>query len=222
MPDPQELVQEFAAHSGRADAAQVVTALAGGLGLLNDLVYFRLHDDVERVFGTDSMLMPVSESKSRRTTKCQIELYQIAESAAAAREFGYLPADETWYVPWLAKLRLEQSPLDPKHCERIEGYLSTTGHARQLALTDILALVLPESRRAPLVLFSLFPLAVQIVTALAFGDPRRAKQLRAAQLAQLPALAGCRQCRGRILESDQRCPACGNPLWETRWLVSVD
>jgi len=125
MIDPEQMVQEFAEHSGRADGPQAVPSLASGLGLLDDLLYFRLHDDVEKVFGADSMLMPVSEVKTRQRTKCEIELYQIAESAAAAREFGYLPAEETWYVPWLAKLRLEQSPLGPKHRERIERYLAT-------------------------------------------------------------------------------------------------
>jgi hypothetical protein len=222
MLDQQQMVQEFGQHSGRADAPQAVASLAGGLGLLDDLLYFHLHDDVERVFGADSMLVPVSASKSRQTTKCEIELYQIAESAAAAHEFGYLPAEESWYVPWLAKLRLEQSPLGPKHRERIDWYLSKAAHARQLALTDVLALTLPESRRAPLVLFTLFPLAVQIATALAFADPRRAEQLRAAQIDQLPVLADCHQCHGRVLENGQRCPGCGNPLWETRWLVSVE
>jgi hypothetical protein len=222
MIDQSQRLREFDEHAGRSDAARAVADLQSGLALLAEGLYIRLHEDVEKVFGADSMLMPVSESKSRRNTKTEIELYQIAESAAAVRDFGYLPAGDAWYVPWLAGLRLEESPLTPPHRQRLDRYLSKDAHARELVFADVLAAVLPESRRAPLVLFRLFPLAVQIATALAFADRPRAERARAAQIDHLAVIADCRACRGRVLASGERCRDCGNPLWETRWLASVE
>ena len=82
--------------------------------------------------------------------------------------------------------------------------------------------VLPESRHAPLVLFLLFPLAVQIVTASAFDDRGTASGQRRQQTAILPAITDCRQCRGQLLEFTEQCTACGNPLWKYDWLTAVD
>jgi len=72
------------------------------------------------------------------------------------------------------------------------------------------------------VLFRLVPLAVQIVTALAFGDRDAASQLRKQQRTILPAIADCHECRGKVLPCDRQCPTCGNPLWKYQWLVAVD
>jgi hypothetical protein len=100
--------------------------------------------------------------------------------------------------------------------------LSRTDKVRRLALTDILVSVLPESRRAPLVLFLLFPLAVQIATAAAFGDDAMAARLRAMQIDLLPIISACRECRGRILEPGRSCPSCNGPLWKTELLNAVE
>jgi len=222
MTDFERFAGDFERQSGRQDGPAVTTGLNTGLELLSSLLYARLHEDVERTVGEDSMLMPPSELKSRLRTMTEISLYQVAESATAARQWGYLPAGAEWYIPWLAGLRLGQSPLEPAQQQRIDGYLAKTSQARRLALTDVLVSVLPESRRAPLVLFLLFPLAVQIVTAKAFGDDAGAKRLRGLQIDLLPIITGCHQCRGNVLDLGQTCPLCSNPLWKTELLNAVE
>jgi hypothetical protein len=222
---PNELnlsVAEFAQHTDRRDGQRVVAGLSAGLELLNNLLYWRLHRDVEKTIGADSMLVPVSEVKARQITHTEIGLYQIAESAAAVRQSGYWPAGDDGCVPWLARLTLGESSLSQTHQQRIDGYMGMSVHARRLAFTDVLATALPESRRAPLVLFLLFPLAVQIVTALAFGDRPTADRLRTSQVDHLPIIPGCNQCHGRVLENGDSCGGCENPLWKTDWLTSVE
>jgi hypothetical protein len=222
MYDPTVVAKEFEQQTGRRDGQQAVADLRSGLALLGNLLWLRLHEDVEKAFGADSMLVPVSESRCHAQTKFEIALYEIAESAAAVRRLGYWLAKGEGYVPWLAKLVLEDSPLSETHRQLIEAYMSKPAQARRLAFTDVLAKVLPESRRAPLVLFQVFPLAVQIATALAFGDHLAADKLRASQVDHLPVIPGCPQCRGRVLENGEACSRCANPLWTTEWLTSVE
>ena len=213
MDDLDVLAQEFKRQSGRHDGSQAVAGMSSGLGLLSDTLYLRLHQDVEDVFGTDSMFTPVSETKSLVRTRDEIRMFQVAESAAAVRQFSYWPPENDGYVQWLANLVLGESPLSPPHRQSIEGYLSKTTQTRRLAFTDVLANVLPESRRAPLVLFLLFPLAVQVVTAMAFGDHSGEKKLRSGQIELLPIIPSCHQCHGQVLENGQCCRSCANPLW---------
>jgi hypothetical protein len=217
-----ELAEEFDRRTGRTDGLRVASGLTAGLTLLRRLLYLRLHEDVERIVGRDSMLMPVSEKKVEVATKIEIELYQIAESAAAARESGYLPAADDWFRDWLVRLRLGQSPVEPRVQERVADYLAKTPDARRLAFSTVLARTLAESRRAPLVLFHLFPLSVRIATALAFGDAQAASEARSEQVVLLPAIGDCRQCRGRVLEGGEQCPGCGNPLWKSECLTATD
>ena len=58
----------------------MVTSLDSGLSVLRDLLYGRMHFDVEQIVGTDSMLIPLSESKTQLATKVQIEIFQVVES----------------------------------------------------------------------------------------------------------------------------------------------
>jgi hypothetical protein len=220
--DLSPFAMEFEQHTGRRDGLRAISGLSAGLGLLSDLLYRRLHEDVQRVVGADSMLVPISELKSRGLTKTEVGLYEVAESSVAVHQFGYLPAGDDWYANWLAQLRLGEASLSQAHRKTIDMYLSKTPHARGLALTDVLAAVLPESRRAPLVLFILFPLAVQITTAVAFGDHLGAERLRAHQAELLPIIPSCHQCHGRVLENGESCHVCVNPLWKTEWLTSVE
>lgn len=215
-----EAAKEFNRHTHRNDGDRVAGSLSNGLTLLQDSLYSRLHDDVERIIGRDSMLMPVSELKTLQVTKAEIAVYQIAESTVAARNLGHIGPDDDWYFRWLAQLRLGESQVDAKTIERMTDYLSKTPHERQLAFTDVLARVLPESRRAPLILFDLLPLSIQIVTAVALGDHTDASELRHQQLAQQPAIADCRSCHGQVLENGEQCQECGNPLWKHEWLVA--
>jgi len=216
-----QAVDEFNEHEHRSDGIRVAGSLTAGLSVLRDALFYRMHEDVERVLGRDSMLMPVSEIKAQRLTKIEIEVYQIVESGVAAGEFGYTGATE-WFVEWLCRLRLAADQVTPAARKGLAQYLSLSPEKRVARFEGALAKILPESTRAPLVLFRLFPLCVQIATALAFGDHGRAPSLRNAQAAVLPAIVDCRKCRGRVLENGESCPGCGNPLWKFSWLTSVD
>jgi hypothetical protein len=218
----EQAAEEFNRRENRSDGAKVAACLANGLTILRDAFYRRVYKDVEQNVGRDSMLMPVSESKTERQCIEEIEIFQVAESAIIAKQAGYVSQADKWYLPWLARLRLGDSGQDAKIAERSKLYLSKDPHDRRLTFTDVLSHVLPESREAPLVLFRLSPLSAQIATARAFGDPDAASKLRREQIAILPAIADCRQCRGQVLECLEQCRTCGNPLWKYEWLIAVD
>src|SRR5580698_9245150 len=79
---------EFDRLTQRADGARVVHLLADGLSMLRDLLFTRIHGDMEQIFGLDSMLLPVSLLKCEANAKTEIEVYQVVESmfdAAASR-----------------------------------------------------------------------------------------------------------------------------------------
>ena len=213
---------ELNAHENRSDGAQIVESLDRGLALLAQTLYIRLHEDVEQLVGADSMLMPVAPEKARICTLAEIGLYQVAESALLVREAEYLRDRSDWYVRWLTTLRFGPVSADGSELARIARYVGEKPDHRRLMFTDILSRVLPESRRAPLVLFRLVPLAVQLATALAFGDTARAGHARAAQAEYLPAMTDCQQCRARVLENTEQCAHCGNPLWKSPWLIAID
>jgi hypothetical protein len=215
-------VDEFNRRGNRSDGARVTTSLNAGLSVLRDLMYERMHRDVESVVGIDSMLMPVSELKTQQEAKTAIDVFQIAESACAARQAGYLGEDSDWYADWLAETRLGTRYQQQDSGKQVAAYLALDANGRRLAMSDIMSRVLPESRQAPLVLFRLVPLAVHIVTALAFGDRQRADDLRGQQQALLPAISDCRECHGAVLDNGQICETCGNPMWTFKWLTIAD
>jgi hypothetical protein len=215
-----QAAEEFNKRTRRSDGERVAGSLNGGLSLLQESLYSRLYDDVERIVGKDSMLMPVSELKARRATNTQIAVYQIAESNATAAKLGCIGPDDQWYLHWLAGLRLRETQVDEKVVDQLTDYLSKTPQQRKLAFTDVLVRVIPDSRRAPLILFELFPLCVQIVTAMALTDHASAFELRRQQMLRQPAIGDCHSCRGQVLENGEQCQACGNPLWKHEWLVA--
>jgi hypothetical protein len=215
-------VEEFNRHEGRGDGEAAVLWLDRGLTMLRTSLYLRMHQDVERVIGRDSMLMPVSELRTMILANQTIEAYQIAESAAAARHFRYVADAEIWYLDWLARLRLGEKDWRGEIVERTKTLFAQTAEARRRAFSDEMAHVLHESLDAPLVLFQLLPPAVRIVTAQAFGDRKTAEELRSGQAAILPSINDCRQCRGQVLEGGEQCPKCGNPLWTYEWLTAAD
>ena len=65
-----------------------------------------MHQDVERFVGRDSMMMPVSEIKTMFLANQAIEVYQIAESAATVRRYGYVADPAAWYLDFLGRIRL--------------------------------------------------------------------------------------------------------------------
>ncbi len=216
-----DAAKQFDRQTSRADGAQVAGCLSNGLTMLRDSLYLRVHKDVERVLGIDSMLVPVSEIRSHRAATEAIEAYQIAESAVAARESGYAGQDD-WYLEWLVRLRMTRLGVEAETIKQAREYMMKSADQRRLAFVDALGRVLPESRKVPLVLFRLMPLSIWIATACAFGDRDAARELRKQQLDLLPAIADCRLCEGRLLECIEQCPACGNPLWKYEWLTVAD
>jgi hypothetical protein len=204
------------------DAERVTGSLHAGLSLLVDRFYWRIHFDVEALIGADSMLMPLSEAKAAEQTKEAIEVYQIVESTWAFREFGYATTPGDWYLQWLGEFRLGERMSVPELAERLDRYQRRSPDARRRAFVDRLLKILPESGRSPLILPRLFPLAVHLATALAFGDQARAQQVRAQQIAWLPSITECDRCQGAVLENGRICDRCSNPLWNYRWLTDED
>jgi hypothetical protein len=217
-----QTVAEFDAQTRRRDGASVVPRLVAGLAQIRDALYPRLHQDVERFVGKDSMQMPVSVIRAAQQLMREINLYQAAEAAGAVIEFGYLTESRPWLVPWLARLLLGEKTLEAGQERRLADYQAQSPEQRRRTFVNALARALPESVQAPLVLFSLLPLAIRIAVAQAFTDHSRAAQLRRQQVAVLPAIADCPQCRGRVMESVEACPSCGNPVWKYEWLRAVD
>jgi hypothetical protein len=215
-------VEEFNQHEHRDDGPRVADALCGGLTVLRDSLYVRVHDDVQQRVGLDSMLMPLSLEKTERAAKLETELYFIAVSAAAAAERGYVATKDDWYLRWLARFRLGRIPSDGKTTQRLQYYMSKTADGRRLAFSNVLSAALPQSRQAPLVLFRLLQPAVQIVTALAFADEDVAAGWRDQQAEYLPAIRDCHACHGQLLDDGEHCAACGNPLWKFDWLTAAD
>jgi hypothetical protein len=214
-----EAGREFNERCRRSDGVSVVENLGAGMIILRDILYFRLHQDVERLVGEDSMYIPVSESRSQRRTKGDIEVFQVAESAAAVKE-PRSGLDADWFATWLLRFHHGQGSA-PAANVQMSSYLGQTSDARRLAFTDVLAKVFPESRRAPLVLFRLFPLAVQLATFLALGDRARAEHIRVQQVSELAAVGDCKQCHGKVLDNSRQCPVCGNPLWKSELLMAL-
>jgi hypothetical protein len=213
--------EEFDQHEHRGDGLQIVERICGSLTRVRDSFFHRVHSDVEMVIGRDSMVMPVSEEKTERTTKLEIEVYQVVVSAEAAESHGYV-ADGAWYRDWLARIRLGSLEADSRAARRLIYYSVRSTTEQRNAFSNILATALPEALRAPLILFKLLPLAVQVATAQAFGKSADAMQWRHEQTEILPAIADCYHCHGRLLENGDQCEMCGNPLWTFEWLTSAD
>jgi hypothetical protein len=211
---------EFERRRNREDGAFVVNSLADGLSTLRDGLFTRVHADVEKFIGRDSILSPAAADRSAANARTEIELYQIAESASSVDVEGYLPDDVAWYRQWLSRLRLGERCDLPVVASRLEHYLSKTADERRRAFSQLLERSLPEARHAPLVVYRLFPLAVAVATAVAFGDHSRADIARKRQVFILPGISDCPTCHGRVLANEEKCPQCGNPFWTYEWLTA--
>lgn len=224
--EPRELrhgktADAFNQHESRGDGAAVIASLTGGFLVLRDKLFDRIHRDVEKHVGMDSMLMPLPGGRAEEQAKNEIDLFNIAESAAHVRERGYVCGDEDWYRNWLGRLRFRESFSSPAITGRIDSYLKTAGSTSSRSeFATVLERVFPEARRAPLVLFRLYPLAVRLATSIAFSDGSAAEQLRERQKLILPIIADCGECRGELLENGDTCRQCGNPLWRFDWLTA--
>lgn len=215
-----ELVAEFERQTGRHDGARVAQLLDDGLIQLRDLFYTRVCADVETIFGSDSMLVPVSRFKSELRVRIETDLYLSAEAAFTARDQGYIANDLDWFSQWVARLRLGESAGHADEQKRLKHYLTKTFDERRRTFSVIIEKSLPEARKAALVLYHLLPLASAVVASLAFGDHRAAEGYRERQKLELPAIADCPNCHGRLKDIGEKCPQCGNPLWKHEWLTT--
>jgi hypothetical protein len=93
---------------------------------------------------------------------------------------------------------------------------------RRRMFSSFLEQAFPEARKAPLIIYRLLPRAVWIVTALAFGDALRAREVRGEQISYLPIIGDCHYCHGLPLENGETCVECGNPLWKIKWLNAME
>ena len=214
-------VTELQAHALQHDSRAVVDRLLVGLTQLRNLLMVRAHDDVQRKYGTDSMLgTSVAQMQKRvQGAKAEIEAYSCIVVDDQVSLSGYLDDQDTWFLDWLFRLRLG-SGYKSVFDKRVSYYESQTVEDRRLKFVSVLQRTLPESARAPLVLFRLFPRAVRIVATVAFNDPSSARTLRDEQISLLPAISECHECHGRLLDYDDICRCCGNPLWNFTWLQS--
>ncbi len=210
---------EFDSQQNRSDGVRVANSLADGMTTLRDAVFNRVHGDVEKVFGLDSMLMPVAAMQTEAATNNEIEVYQIVEAAQCGVAHKYVPEDG-WFLDWLARLRFGEDGVTAALAQRLAFYSSRSADDRRLAFSTKLQQLLPEVIRAPLVMFRLFPLSASIVVALAFGDHRRAEEARKRQITWLPSIADCHQCHGQVLDNAEKCAQCGNPFWKYDWLTA--
>ena len=95
-------------------------------------------------------------------------------------------------------------------------------HGRRLAFTDVLMRVLPESRKAPMVLFQLVPLAIQIVTAVAFGDAMRRRNCGSGRNRSCPPSPTVTLATAPCWTTADLCDVCSNPMWAYKWLTAAD
>ena len=202
------------------DAEQITHSLVYGLNSLRNLLFQRIHEDVEANFGNDSMLLPISIETSEQVAKCEIEAYQVAVTVLSVDERHSLRSDIKWFVRWLAELRLGDDLADSRWRRRIRQYLAMSEDEQRLDFSRHLETVFPEASRAPLILYRLFPLSVRIVSAVAFSNNLEAAELRNRQTFWLPAIADCHECHGRPLDNGEQCPVCGNPVWTYHWLCA--
>jgi len=201
-----------------------VESLWTGLATLRKLFLTRLQSDLKLHFGAEPVLPPptlLSWQREFRHAAGEIEAYSLAIVVAEVERNLYAPAGDDGFRQWLLRLRWgENTPADV--ALRLDSYRSLTVTNQRPVFTSYLERVCAEAARAPLALYRLYPLAVSLATALAFGDRRRARELRCAQIGNLPAIEDCLICHGRPLDNGEVCRECGNPLWKLHWLCATE
>jgi hypothetical protein len=202
----------------RGDGPEIVARLYDGFTLLADLLYARVHGDVERHVGVDSMINPLSELKAEARTKAEILAYVVAESSAFVAERQYVPA-QMLYRPWLAALLVDERNLPVPSSDRFATYDTASADDRRRAFSVVLERAMPEASRAPLVIYRLMQLAVKLATAQGFGRTEHAQAQRDRQLVLLQSILDCSACAGQLLPAGEKCPRCGNPFWKYELLI---
>ncbi|WP_182870697.1 hypothetical protein [Stieleria mannarensis] len=206
---------------GPGQGIGIVESLSVGLNTVRDLVFHRIHLDVERYFGMDSMSIPISLDQSEYNAKAEIDIWQIIEAAEFAGSAG-LNADPIWIRNWLGELRLGGSFANGPISQRVNEYAQQDDDSRRRYFASCLERVYPEARKCPLVLYQLMPSAVRIVVAVAFGATAQAAKQRDHQAFLLPGISDCASCKGGVLDNGETCVDCGNPIWNYNWLLADD
>ncbi len=215
-----ELIQ----HVGAVNCTDTASNLWSGLETLRKLLLQRLISDIESDFGADSTLAPATTGMANRENQRaaeEIETYSLVLVIDEVARRGYAKGDVTWFRDWLLHLQFGNE-LDPAVVDKMRRYDLPSDGQRRRVFSSSLEQALPEARRAPLIIYRLYPRAVRIVTALAFGDALHAREIRAEQISFLPIIGDCHHCHGLPLENGETCVECGNPLWKTKWLNAID
>jgi hypothetical protein len=216
----QQAQEEFQQHVGESQSADTVRCLLVGLNSLRKLLLRRLHNDVEAYYGVDPFLAPSNEREAQsemRHAAGELEVYsQIVVLAEVARG-GYVRDQLSWFRDWLIRLRWGNTP-QPAVTQRMQLYEPKDDNHRRHMFASLIEQALPEATKAPLVIYRLYPRSIRIVTAVAFGDMLRAKEIRQEQIQMLPAIGDCHECHGFVLNNGEVCRRCGNPLWKINWM----
>ena len=214
-------VDGLARHCPQLEAHRVVNSLSAGLSTLRDLLMVRALDDVDRTCAADSMEIPSLARLQRQVRKARLEIeaYSCIVAADEVGLTGFVEQSDPWFLDWIFRLRFGDA-CQAFQQKRVRYYRSETIEARRLKFVSELQRCLPRSVKAPLLLFRMYPRSVRIATAIAFDSPLRAQELRNEQIGFLPAITDCHECHGRVLDNEEICRCCGNPIWRFSWLLS--
>jgi hypothetical protein len=216
-------VEAFNHHEQREDGGRVANSLADGLTQLREAFFKRVHDDVEKFYGMDSMLAALPSADTEDRVRGEIEIFQIVETATVATTRHYVHEDSSqrWFLDWLLELRLGETAQGDGVQQRIAHYLSKPPEKRGRSFLRAVDRQCPEASRAPLIIYRLYPLAIAVATSIAFSDSFGAAEVRNSQIKLLPEIADCQECHGRPIENGESCTVCGNPLWTYKWLTAA-
>ena len=207
--------------TGLQTSDRIVESLSVGMNTVRDLIFQRIHHDVERHFGMDSMRIPLSLDQSEYNAKAEIDIWQIVEAGDFAVKAGFV-SDPAWMRSWLGELRLGGSFTNGPVQQRTTEYLERDENAQHMHFASTLEKVYPEACKSPLVLFQLMPHAVRIVVAVAFGATEEATRQRDHQAFLLPGVRDCQSCQGVVLDNGETCVDCDNPVWNYKWLLAAE
>ena len=126
---------ELSVREPRLAAEQVTHSLVYGLNSLRNLLFTRIHEDVEANLGRDSMLLPLSVEASEHSAKCEIEAYQLVVAALAAWDRGWVTSDFKWFIGWLAQLRLGDDVHDSRWRRRVRRYVTLPEDEQRLSFS---------------------------------------------------------------------------------------
>lgn len=210
---------ELTLHRDGVKSSAIVNSLWSGLTTLRKLFLARLHRDAPDL--TWARLTVSGAKRGFHQAAEEIDIYSLIVVVAEAEHSGYSNGEIAWFRDWLLRLRWGDE-ITSAILERIQSYEHHSDGERRRRFASFLEQAIPEATHAPLIIYRLYPRAVRVATALAFGDALRAKEVRSEQISYLPIIGDCHQCHGLPLENGEICPDCGNPLWKINWLCATE